>query len=305
MPTPVRSYRHDVDYERVSRFLIDAYKPGDNLGTWLQPRWEYMHHHSYIDELPLERIGVLETNERIVGVVHFEHHPPHIYTQVAPGHDGVGEDLLDYAETQLADISECLGRSVLGLFVDNFDTAMNQLVAERGYQLQSHEQEEHSRLELTEELPGRDLPEGFRLQSLAEDNDLEKIHRVLWRGFGHDGPPPPDEIEERRRMQEAPNYHKDLTMVVVAPNGDYASYCGMWYVPENSVAYVEPVATDPDYRRLGLGAAAVSESLNRVRRLGAEAAWVGSGQDFYAALGFRIAYQSHLWISPEGRVASH
>lgn len=44
--------------------------------------------------------------------------------------------------------------------------------------------------------------------------------------------------------------------------------------------YVEPVATDPDYRRMDLGKAAVLEGIRRCGELGAEVAYVGSVKDF-------------------------
>ena len=67
-------------------------------------------------------------------------------------------------------------------------------------------------------------------------------------------------------------------------------------MPEHRFAYVEPVATDPDYRRRGLGAAAVMETLRRVQREAAEVAWVGSDQEFYKALGFETKFQRDLWV---------
>ncbi len=70
----------------------------------------------------------------------------------------------------------------------------------------------------------------------------------------------------------------------------------MWVVPENKVAYVEPVATDPDYRRMGLGRAAVLESLRRAAEFGAEVAWVGSGQEFYKAMGFETMFKFDVWV---------
>ena len=94
----------------------------------------------------------------------------------------------------------------------------------------------------------------------------------------------------------APNFLKDLTVVVVAPDENYVSYSGMWVVPENRVAYVEPVATDPDYRRMGLGKAAVLESLRRAAALGAEVAWVGSDQGFYKAIGFETMFAAYPWV---------
>jgi len=109
--------------------------------------------------------------------------------------------------------------------------------------------------------PAIQLPEGFSLKSLAEENDLAKIDRVLWRGFNHPGEPPAGGEEDRRKMQSGPHFRKDLTMVAVAPGGEFVSYCGLWYEAVNRFAYVEPVATDPDYRRLGLARAALMEGI--------------------------------------------
>ena len=85
-------------------------------------------------------------------------------------------------------------------------------------------------------------------------------------------------------------------MVATAPNGDYATFAGMWTVPENKVAYVEPVATDPRYRRMGLGRAAVLESIRRVAAEGVEVVWVGSDQQFYLDMGFAVQCRSSLWV---------
>ena len=97
--------------------------------------------------------------------------------------------------------------------------------------------------------------------------------------------PAVDGVDDRRFMQSAPNYRKDLNIAVEAPNGDFASYCGMWLEPRHAIAYVEPVATDPTYRRLGLGRAAVLEGVRRCGARGATVAYVGSAQEFYRSLG--------------------
>ena len=96
-------------------------------------------------------------------------------------------------------------------------------------------------------------------------------------------------------MKAAPNFLSALTIVAKAPTGAYAAYCGMWFVPELRLAYVEPVATDPDFRRMGLGAAVVLESLRRVQEMGAEVAWVGSDLPFYTSIGFEVMFRFNLW----------
>jgi predicted N-acetyltransferase YhbS len=119
----------------------------------------------------------------------------------------------------------------------------------------------------------------------------------MWRGFNHDGEPPAGatELESRRRMFDTPTARRELKITVAAPNGDDVAFCGMFWEPTHRYAYVEPVATDPDYRRLGLGRAAVLEGVRRCAALGATVAYVGSDQPFYQALGFTKVYVSQCW----------
>jgi len=132
-------------------------------------------------------------------------------------------------------------------------------------------------------------------QCLADENDLNKINRVLWRDFNHEGEPDED-FSGRKLMQSAPNFRKDLNVVVVDPDGNYVSYCGMWYDGVNKIAYVEPVVTDPDYRKLGLGKAVVLEGIRRCKDLGATKAYVSSKNQFYFRIGFEIAYKMEDWL---------
>ena len=103
-----------------------------------------------------------------------------------------------------------------------------------------------------------------------------------------------DEQSAKEEMLR-PNVDLDLKIAVVSPEGNFVSYCGMWYDPEGGFALVEPVATDPDYRRMGLGKAAVLEGIRRVGRRGAKIAFVGSSQQFYYSIGFRPFATSTNW----------
>ncbi|MCL2285396.1 MAG: GNAT family N-acetyltransferase [Firmicutes bacterium] len=58
-----------------------------------------------------------------------------------------------------------------------------------------------------------------------------------------------------------------LVMAVVAPDNNYASHCTIWYRKGDFYCYVEPVATDPDYRKMGLGKAVVLEAIKRCGEL--------------------------------------
>jgi GNAT superfamily N-acetyltransferase len=265
---------------------VRTYGSGAN---WLQPRWEYMHHHAFIRAVDLRRIGVWEEDGgQVVGVVHPEHQPGTVYLQTDPAHAGLELEMLRYAEANLA------AKSAVRVFIHDSDPEFQRAAAERGYEKDGGS-EAMSRLDISEPLGGPALPAGFRISSLAEDDDPEKVHRLLWRGFNHEGEPPPDGRADRALMQSAPNFRKDLNIVILAPDGRFASYCGMWYEPHRRIACVEPVATDPDFRQLGLAGAAVLEGIRRCEREGATCAYVATAMPFYLSLGFRRVYGLSAW----------
>ena len=292
MRAMVRRYEHDRDYERVGRFLLTTYGTGSGHVNWLQPRWEYMHYHPLVCELDLTLIGVWEAGGLIVGVVHPEHTLGTAYVQIDPEWYELKEEMLTYAEEHLSASDNGVRR--LRVYINDHDVEFQRVAAGMGY-LKGRDCEPMSRLKLAEGLAVVSLPAGFRLMSLTESNDLRQVHRVLWRGFNHQGDPREDGIGGRVFMQSAPNFRKDLNIVVLAPNGAYVSYCGMWYEAVHRVAYVEPVATDPEFRRIGLARAAVLEGVRRCADRGATVAYVGSDRPFYRSLGFRQVYNRSAW----------
>ena len=292
MRATVRRYSHAADHKRVSQFLVRTYRTTDGHINWLQPRWEYMHYHPLIRAVDLSSIGVWEAQGEVVGVVHPEHAMGMAYFEIDPRHDALKVEMLRYAEEHVSTSSDGVRR--LRVYISDRDADFQKVASERGH-AKGDGREPMSHLPIPAPFPTVRLPLGFRLKSLAEDNDLRKVNRVLWRGFGHGDEPPGDGIEDREFMQSAPNYRKDLNVVVEAPDGNFVSYCGMWYEPVHRIAYVEPVCTDPDYRRMGLARAAVLEGVRRCGEMGATVACVGSTKPIYLSLGFRLAYSSSVW----------
>lgn len=290
-----RQYHSPDDFNLVGDFLIANFQPGNKDGNWLQPTWEYMHSHPYLDESSLDKIRIWEDSGQVVAVVHYESRLGEVFFEVHPAYSRLKPDMLEYAEKHLYGETES-GERYVRAFVNDFDLELEALVKSRGYEMVEKFTRPISQFVIPEPFPLIDLPEGFHIKSLADDNNLMKIHRVLWRGFGHAGEPPPEGIEGRKKMQSTPNFRKDLTIVVEAPAGDFASFCGTWYESVNKIAYVEPVATDPDFRRMGLGRSSVLEGIRRCGALGATVAFVGSDLDFYKTIGFTKVFDSNCWI---------
>lgn len=297
MSIKFRNYKNPADYNRVDAFLIQHYQPDNADRNWIEPAWEYMHGHPYLDGSSLEKIGIWEEAGAIVAVAHYESQLGEAFFELHPDYKHLQHDMLDYAERAFHGTSTD-GRKFLQVYVNEMDDEFISLIKARGYTKDDEGTRPMYKFEIPNPFPEIKLPEGFQLKSLADECNWAKVHRVIWRGFNHEGEPPEgeDELEGRRKMFETPNARHDLKIAVEAPNGDFVSFCGMFYEPTHQYAYVEPVATDPDYRRMGLGKAAVLEGIRRCGALGATVAYVGNDLPIYQAIGFRKVFGSECWL---------
>lgn len=295
MSLTFRTYQHPEDYQVISAFLIRHYQPANQDSNWLEPTWEYMHGHPALEVQFLNRIGIWEEDGEVVAVANYETDLGEAFFQFKPGYQHLQTRMLDFAERQLS-----APDGLLHAFVNDTDKTFTDLLRSRDYQHNPRYDRPMARFVIPDPFPKISLPIGFRLLSLADEPDWAKVHRVMWRGFNHPGEPEmtTEEFEMRRVMFDTITARRDLKIVVAAPNGDFVSICGMFYQPQRRYGYVEPVATDPDYRRMGLGKAAVLEGIRRCAELGAVDAFVGSNQPFYLALGFEVIFTSQCWVKP-------
>ena len=239
-------------------------------------RWDWMITHAWLDHDALGNIGVWEDNGEVVGVAAFDTQPGEGFICVLPGYEGLRAEMVRYASANIRS-----GGKFRLLILDQ-DTAFQKLAAEEEF-IATPEKE------FDVVFDNRDiskifyvLPEGFRVVGSDEVFDLEKYGQVLWKGFNHEqnseGPLELNEAKRKKLVDEMfrPNVNLHIKIAVLAPNGIYASYCGMWQDDASPDALVEPVATDPAYRGLSLGKAAVLEGVRLYGLLGAQRALVGS-----------------------------
>ena len=294
MTSSMRACAGPADFPAISDFLYRLYRPGNRDGNWLQPIWEYAYTHPWFDTASIDRIGIWRAGGAIVGVAMYELQLGEAFFQTDPAYVQLRPEMLAYAEARLAGVDDA-GRRYLKAYVNDFDTEFEDLVRSRGYLPEPGAHRPIAQFSIPAAFPPLRVAPGFRLKSLADDNDLARLDRVLWRGFNHPGAPPADGPAARALMQQGPHYRKDLAIVAEAPNREFASFAGLWFDPANQLAYVEPVATDPSYRRMGLGTATVLEGIRRCGALGATVAYVGSDQPFYLAMGFEPLFTLNCW----------
>jgi len=225
MSITLRQYQ-DVDFLKVSKFLISNFLPFNQDGNWLEPTWDYMHCHPLLDENSLEKIGLWEESGRMVGAAHYECSLGEAFFELHPDYAHLKAEMIAYAEENVLGEAKN-GIRFLHAYINDFDADFEQIITSRGYQLDPNNHRSLSYLKIPNQFPDLDLPEGYLLKSLADDNNLSKINRVLWRGFNHPGEAPLEEIREREKMQSSPNFRKDLTIVIEEPGGNFVSFCGM------------------------------------------------------------------------------
>lgn len=297
----MKNYSYDIgrDYGKVMAFLAETFDPEKKDSNWFPSRWEYMHYHPYFEKDQAGKIRIWEHQDVIVAISHYEMRLGEAYFEFRRGYEFLKEELFEYARMNLVKVDET-GKRKLLLYIqeDEIETEarLTDLAIRHSFEKTKWDQP-MSVFDLSEKSLDYELPEGFTIASLESDDDYRKTANCLWRGFNHEGDLPDGYHEERRLMQSAPNFDKRLNIVVKNPEGDFVSYAGIWYEPSRNVAYVEPVATDPNYRRMSLGKAAVLESIKTVNRIyGAEKAYVGANMPFYLSIGFDELYVNHVWL---------
>ncbi|MFZ5354583.1 MAG: GNAT family N-acetyltransferase [Bacillota bacterium] len=267
------------DFHRVRDFLVRIDDGMSLPFDWV--RWEWNFSLSFHDKENLSKIGIWEDDGRIVAIATYEDQLGYAYFMFDKEYSFLKEEMLIYAKSSLHKDGQ------LKLVIADCDREFQRIAARHGFKA-TRDKENNAVFDIDVDKISYTLPEGYTITSLADSYDLYKYNKVLWRGFNHEGEPPTTEeqIERRRISLSGPHLDLNLCVAVVAPNGDFASYCGMWYDRSTDFALVEPVATDPDYRKMGLAKAAVLEGIKRCGLLGAKQAYVGSSQQFYYQIGF-------------------
>ena len=139
------------------------------------------------------------------------------------------------------------------------------------------------------------LPEGFRFTEPSRP-DIPKVMECCWKGFDHEAEEGPwnGDFEGGCRLMNAPHATQDLHIAIENERGEYVCYAGMWWTPESHLAYMEPLCTIPEYRRMGLASAILSELARRMRPLGTKH-MTGGFNPFYAAIGIRSSARWTYW----------
>jgi len=284
-----RRYNVLTDFSAVYDFLEETYDK-ETLNSYLLPQYfEYAHHLLWFDYLRTHRMGLWEQNGSIAGIAAYEMEigTAHLHTRKSYGF--LLPKLLEWAEREISVTKD--GKTSLRVWITDKEPEKQDLLKARGYELVHSEPVRI--FDYTNEFVERQLPKGYGIID-GTDVDYAKLAECFWRGFDHDEAPPEKNIDGNIKCCTAPHADMTLDTIITAPNGDYACALGMWYDKRNKYAYLEPLATVPKYRRLGLATIALTEAMKKTKALGAKYCFGGGGA-FYTAIGFEAVCNRELW----------
>jgi len=319
MKTTLKAYDPKSDFMRIRDFLIETFSLYQRPFNWLIDRWNFCRYlvlpiHTYYnvryfgvpthtsqphrDEVPLweETIGIWENeNGDIVGAVTNENEEPgEAWIQIHPDYTFLYDEIVTYIEDHLADRVGEIG--YVKLYI-NEDSELEEIARDRGYRKLLKHGTTHLEYTITD-IPTPQLPKGFVIKSVLDEDDADKRRIAKAIAFGANYCPsdwaPASAYAE---MQQAPDYRKDLDLFIVAPNGDYASFCTIWIDEQNKYGNFEPVGTHDEYQRMGLGSALLMEGFRRMAKYGITRSFMDSGNPFYRKVGFKeTPYSYYPWI---------
>ena len=220
------------------------------------------------------------------------------WIQIHPNYRSLEKEIVLWIEKQRSEIrSNETSELELRFYVDETDEERRALLTKLGYQ-NSGLNECNRKRPVDRPIPKYQLPDGFTIRSVDVEEDFVQYKRVLAAVFPHCS-----RMTRRtaRIYSTASFYNKDLDLVAVDPQGDFAAFCTVRIDPVSRMAELEPVGTHPDYRKLGLARLVICEGLHRLQEyhpssiciLGA--ATSDAANRLYESVGFTEKTEVHLW----------
>lgn len=278
-----------ADCGKIYQFMLDIYERDWRNGV-PAPFFEYAFSSFayWMDITYSYKNRIWEDNGKIVAFCFYENPVTNIYFSLKPGYEELASEIITYADNHMSIKDE---KIQLVLFKGQ-DALMN-AAKKAGYSQKSENWDMQFDYDDVLDYP---LPEGFRFVS-PDEYDIDKIGKCCWKGFDHEqneGVWNRQYEQSNYLLEVAPHATTNLSVTIADEKGEYVCYAGMWWTPENKLAYMEPLCTIPEYRHKGLAAAALSEMYRKTKALGATH-MTGGENGFYKAIGYKPAVKWTYW----------
>jgi mycothiol synthase len=299
--TTSRQFADDRDLAAIKRFLSTVcadLRPTYHwhLGNLL---WS-MYHTTAVNRYRDLRLWEDESGT-ILGFAWFDE-PNMVDFQTTPelhaggGEDATVEEMLAWGANRAAEFPSSDQPKKLVTWASDADTHLISYLSRRGF-ARDELALVHLCRGLEQDIPEPTLAEGWQVRHVADHREFDQrveLHRSVWA-------PSRSTVQGYENLRAAPGYRPELDLVVVAPDGTFASYCICWFDPVSRSGVFEPVGTRPDLQGRGLGRIVMLEGLRRIRVLGGTLAIVTTNAPnsrairLYEGVGFREINRDHQY----------
>ncbi|HVU13011.1 MAG TPA: GNAT family N-acetyltransferase [Phototrophicaceae bacterium] len=274
MPYQIRSIDDEENYWRLRAFLREVFLCNHRQElSWQAARLDYWRYfiNPLNDHYPLSQaIHIFETaNGTIAGALTVDGRS-NAFLNVHPNlrTPELEQAMLETAENQLAE-PDSDGLHHLTVWAAQNDALRIQMLQKYGYQKGGWPEHQYGR-DLSRPIVESAPVSGYVVRSLGDKDEVPTRAWVSWKAFH------PDEPNENylgwewyQDIQRCPLYRRDLDLVTIAPGGEMAAFCTIWYDDVTRTGMFEPVGTSPTHQRKGLGKQIMREGLRRLQQLGA------------------------------------
>lgn len=153
----------------------------------------------------------------------------------------------------------------------------------------------------TSSAPVVDLPPGWSIRPVRGEDEADDRRRASHAAFA-------STMDARRhlerylRFMRSPAYVAEHDLVAVHASGRVGAFA-IWWTDPSGIAEFEPVGTDPEFQRRGLGRAVLAEAFRRMEAEGMHTIrvttdpWRADAVAFYRAVGFAQVGEARQWVA--------
>ena len=274
MKLTMRPFLTEEDYWRTRNFLREIFLLNDRIERgWNVARLDYWRWHLIMNcrfcASVESSIFIWETedgqiaaalNAIVQGEARLHIHPRFRSLQLQ-------DEMLTQAEDALFTTED--GTPFVYLPVDSDDSLLHETLISRGYK-KNEGRSNKWRRDLEATILEVKIPAGYTIRSMGGPEEHPARSWASWHAFHSDEPNEnyDGDFSWVHNIQSAPLYRRDLDVVAVAPNGDIASFCTIYYDDTTRSAVCVLVGTAAEHWQRGLGKAVITEGMKRLQRLG-------------------------------------
>lgn len=304
MKTVSRAYNSREDLKSAMTFLREVFNETSSYQNWFPDRFENSHEGGgsvhWADDIRIwEEIDDKSTHSRKIVALANPESPSDYFIQVNPAYNFLEQEILEWVERHCLEKKKNPNKKEkLRIHTIEGNSVRELLLSELGYK-KGETPFMYLRLRPVD-LPVPDVgcPESYEIRSVKGRFDYDQLASVTRLVFGH-GEWFNAEIYEG--ITRCSFYKQDLDLVAVAPDGTFASFCTFRMDPISKITNLEPVGTNPNYRKLGLAKALIFEGLRRAMRYNPALFYVGAANTpaanrLYDSVGYTEKLAEYCWF---------